>query len=386
MRSFAGFLIKEFYHIIRDSRSLLILFGMPAVQLVLFGYAVRNELTQARFAVVDPSRDVVTTQLVHKLSSSRFLQFTGYLNSVNDIHEAFKSGRVKEVIVLDRHFARKMKDGKPVNIQLIADASDPNMGRMITGQIRGVIQQFQKSIPIAAGVKTLNSASLHSQRPPGEAGAVRIEIQDRMLYNPDLRSVNLFVPGIIAVILMLISALMTSITITREKETGTMEILLASPLRPGQIIAGKVLPYLFLSFINVLIVLGLALVIFQIPFRGSMLLFLAESTLFALTALSLGLLISAVCDSQQTAMMLALGGLLLPTILLSGFIFPVTSMPWPLQWLSTVIPARWFLVIVRGIMLKGVGLAVLWKETVILAGMTLVFLLVSIRKFKVRLD
>ncbi|HKI45300.1 MAG TPA: ABC transporter permease [Balneolales bacterium] len=369
MRSFRGFVIKEFYHIIRDYRSLLILFGMPAVQLILFGYAIRNELTQAKFAVVDPSHDVVTTELVNKMSSSHYLQFDGYLKSENDIHEAFKAGEIKEVVVFDRQFAHKLTHDGVADIQLIADATDPNMGRMITGQIMGIIQQFQ--ISGTAG---------------GTPGRIQITPKERMLYNPDLRSVNLFVPGLIAVILMLISALMTSITITREKETGTMEILLASPLRPMQIIIGKVLPYFFLAFLDVVIVLGLALVIFHIPFRGSVALFLGESGLFALTALSLGLLISSVADSQQTAMMMALGGLLLPTILLSGFIFPVSSMPWPLQWLSAIIPARWFLVIVRGIMLKGVGLAIIWKETAILAGMTLVFLFVSIRKFKVRLD
>lgn len=371
MRSFRGFVIKEFYHIIRDYRSLMILFGMPAVQLILFGFAIRNELTMAPFAVIDPSHDVVSTELIHKLSASKYLEFKGYLNNEQDIQQAFQSGRVKEVVMFDRQFAHKLQHDHTAGIQLIADASDPNMGRMITGQITGIIMQFQQT--------RLNSGA------GGMPASINISTDDRMLYNPDLRSVNLFVPGLIAVILMLVSALMTSITITREKETGTMEILLASPLRPIQIIVGKVLPYLFLSFINVLVVLVLALVIFQVPFVGSLWLFLGESTLFALTALSLGLFISSVADNQQTAMMMALGGLLLPTILLSGFIFPVSSMPWLLQWLSAIIPARWFLVIVRGIMLKGVGLMVLWKETTILTGMMLFFLFVSIKRFKIRL-
>ena len=384
MKSFIGFVTKEFYHIVRDYRSLMILFGMPAVQLILFGYAIRNELTKAQFAVLDPSRDVMTTELVQKMAASRYLQFDGYLKSEDDIHNAFQAGNIKEVVVFDRKFAQKLTHDGVADVQLIADATDPNMGRMITGQIMGVIQQFQLS-RVSGGAHINTALESHSSA-GGMPGAVQINTKERMLYNPDLRSVNLFVPGLIAVILMLISALMTSITITREKETGTMEILLASPLKPRQIIIGKVLPYFLLAFLDVIIVLGLALLIFHIPFRGSVTLFLGESGLFALTALSLGLLISSVADNQQTAMMMALGGLLLPTILLSGFIFPVSSMPWPLQWLSAIIPARWFLVIVRGIMLKGVGIGILWKETTILVGMTLIFLMISIKKFKVRLD
>jgi ABC-2 type transport system permease protein len=207
-----------------------------------------------------------------------------------------------------------------------------------------------------------------------------------MLFNPQLESVNLFVPGLIAVILMLISALMTSISITREKEMGNMEILLVSPLRPAQIIIGKVLPYLVLSFVNVLTVLALAHWVFNVPFRGSYSLFLAESLLFIFTALALGVFISAKASDQQTAMMASLAGLLLPTVLLSGFIFPISSMPVVLQWFSTLIPARWFLVIVRSIMLKDSSLLLLWRETLIILVMTLGFVVLSIKNFKVRLE
>ena len=368
MRSFIGFVIKEFYHIIRDYRSLIILFAIPAVDLVLFGYTVRNELTRAPFAVVDPSRDQVTTEIVQKLASSHYLEFEGYLKNESDIDPAFKAGKIKEVVVFDRKFAHKLTHNRSAGIQLIADASNPNMGALITAQISGLVQQFQAT---------------HASGPPA---GTPINIRSRLLYNPDLRSVYLFVPGLIAVILMLISALMTSITIAREKETGSMEILLASPLRPIQIIIGKVVPYFFLAFIDVLIVIIIALSIFNVPFRGSVTLFLCEAGLFELTALSLGLLISSWSESQQTAMMTAQGITLMPTFILSGLIFPISSMPRPLQWLSTIIPARWFLVIVRGIMLKGIGIEVLWKETAILAGMAFLFLFLSLRAFKVRLD
>jgi len=207
-----------------------------------------------------------------------------------------------------------------------------------------------------------------------------------MMFNPGLKSVYLFVPGLMALILMLVSALMTSISITREKESGTMEVLLVSSLRPIQIIVGKVVPYFLLSFINVVSILVIASLVFGVPCRGSVVLLMAESLLFIITALSLGMFISTITGSQQVAMMISLGGLLLPTILLSGFIFPVASMPLPLQVISNVIPAKWYLIIVRAIMLKGASFAVLWQETLVLAVMTVVLIGASLRNFSERLQ
>jgi drug efflux transport system permease protein len=207
-----------------------------------------------------------------------------------------------------------------------------------------------------------------------------------MRYNPELKSAYLFVPGLIALILMLVCALMTSITITREKELGTMEVLLVSPLRPMTIVVGKVLPYVALSLLNLATILGLARLAFDVPIRGSLLLLLAECLLFILCALSLGVLISSLASTQQTAMMVSLAGLLLPTVILSGFIFPISSMPEPLQMVSHGVPAKWFLQIARGIMIKGLGLADLVKPTAIIAGMTGFFLLVAVRSFRERLE
>jgi len=203
----------------------------------------------------------------------------------------------------------------------------------------------------------------------------------RMRYNPELKSVHLFVPGLIALILMLVCALMTSITITREKEVGTMEVLLVSPLKPVQIIVGKVIPYLVISLAIVSVVLALAHFVFQVPLRGSLVLLMLECLLFITCALSLGILISTRSNSQQTAMMVSLAGLLLPTVILSGFIFPVASMPPALQMVSHIVPAKWFLIIVRGIMIKGVSFVDIWQETLVLAGMTLFFLAVSVKNF-----
>jgi ABC-2 type transport system permease protein len=207
-----------------------------------------------------------------------------------------------------------------------------------------------------------------------------------MLYNPELKSVFNFVPGVMTVILMLVSAMMTSISITREKELGTMEILLVSPLKPFQVILGKVFPYIFLSIINAIVIVSMGYFIFGMPINGNIFLLAFESILFIITALSLGILISTVSNTQQTAMMISLMGLMLPVIILSGFIFPIASMPLPMQVISNIIPAKWFIIIVKSIMLKGVGLEYVFKETLILVGMTLLFIGLSIKKYKTRLE
>lgn len=211
-------------------------------------------------------------------------------------------------------------------------------------------------------------------------------MQTRMLYNAELKSVFNFVPGVMTVILMLVSAMMTSISITKEKELGTMEVLLVSPLKPFQVIIGKVFPYVFLSIINAVVIVSMGYFIFGMPIRGSLFLLAFESILFIITALSLGILISTVSNSQQTAMMLSLMGLMLPVIILSGFIFPISSMPLPMQIMSNIIPAKWFIIIVKSIMLKGVGISYIIKETLILTLMTLIFIGLSIKNYKTRLE
>jgi ABC-2 type transport system permease protein len=213
-----------------------------------------------------------------------------------------------------------------------------------------------------------------------------IQTEIKMLYNPSMKSVYMFVPGVMTIILMLVSAMMTSIAITKEKELGTMEILLVSPLKPTLIVVGKVVPYLLLAFINALVILALGKFMFGMPINGSVTLLLAICTLFVITALSLGILISTITDSQQVALMFSLMGLMLPTIILSGFLFPIENMPVPLQMISHIIPAKWFIIILKNVMLKGVGWAYIWKETLILIGMTLFFIVVSVRNFKIRLE
>ncbi len=368
MRSFRGFLLKEFYHIFRDRRTAAILFGMPLVQLLLFGFAIRNEISDIKIGLYDRSHDVVTKEIIDKFVSSGTFVITRELHTSEDIEEAFKSGSITEAIVFEPGFAdRLQRDGK-ATVQVITDGSNPNLSKIVAGYTASVLQDY---------------GSAYGNRTGTQAGVVPVPL---MMFNPELKSVNLFVPGLMALILMLVSALMTSISITKEKESGTMEVLLVSSLRPVEIIVGKVVPYFLLSFINVLTVLALASFVFGVPCKGSLILLILESLLFIVTALSLGIFISSITGSQQVAMMISLAGLLLPTILLSGFIFPVSSMPLPLRVISNVIPAKWYLIIVRSIMLKGAGFSYIWKETLVLVMMTIILITASVKKFKVRLQ
>jgi ABC-2 type transport system permease protein len=369
MKTLIQFVKKEIYHIFRDPRTLLVLFGMPLIQLILFGFAIRTEVNNAEVAVLDKSKDDVTIEIINKLNASNYISLVEELRNESEIKKVFEAGKAKQVIVFEQDFAKNLISEREASVQLINDASNPNEASLINTYISQIINDYQKDL-IKSGI----------------SGKLLIQPKVLMLYNPQLESVYMFVPGLIAMILMLVSALMTSIAITKEKELGTMEVLLISPLKPAVIIIGKVIPYIVLAFINAISVLVLSILVFGVPFEGSLILFLGVTTLFILNALSLGILISTIAVTQQVAMMAALAGLLMPTVLLSGFIFPVENMPYFLQLISHVIPAKWFLIILKGIMLKGLGIEYLWKEILIIAGMMIVFLTISVKKFKIRLD
>jgi len=366
MKRFWGFVVKEFLHIFRDYRTLLILFGMPVVQLVLFGFVITNEIKDARIAVLDLSKDETTRQITEKITSSGYFLLDRNLNSFDEIEGAFREGEIRLVVVFEPGFSSRLEKERVAHVQLIGDASDPNTANILINYASGILNNYLLS---------MNSDVI----------PLKIIPETRMMYNQELKGVFMFVPGLMAMLLMLISALMTSLSITREKELGTMELLLASPLRPMQIIIGKVFPYVFLAFINACIIILLGWAVFGVPVRGSVGLLLFESLLFISMALSLGILISCLTNSQQLAMMISLVALMLPTILLSGFIFPVENMPKILQWLCHIMPPMYFITIIKSIMLKGNNLFFIWKETLILFGFTLFFIVLSIKKFNIRL-
>ncbi len=365
---FWGFAKKEFRHIFRDKRTLLIIFGMPIAELLIFGYVITNEIKDANIAIFDKSGDYLSKKLTAKLGSSGYFIPTTYLYSENEIEPVLRSGKAKMVVVYEPEFAKRfLKEGN-ASLQIITDASEPNTASLLANYAWAITNSFAAE----NGVKGFTASP--------------IDIRVRMLYNPDLKAVFMFVPGTMAIILMLLTAMMTSISIAKEKELGTMEILLVSPLKPSHIVLGKVLPYVGLAFINALVILLLGYTVFGLPMRGHIFLLLLVNLLFILLALSLGILISTVSKTQQVAMFLSMIGLMLPTILLSGFIFPIENMPLILQWLSAIMPPRWFISAIKTIMIKGEGIFYVWKEVLIMLGMTIFFLTLSIKKFKVRLS
>ena len=368
MKRFKGFVKKEFYHIFRDKRSLFILFGMPIAQILLFGFAITNEINKVDIAILDHSKDAVTGEIINKIAASKHFSIDQMISHEAAIPSVFKKGKVKAVLSFEKDFGKNLIKDHKAHVQIITDATDPNTANTINNYSNAILQHY---------LKELNTDI---------SNPYQIIPQTRMLYNPELKSVYMFVPGVMTVILMLVSAMMTSISITREKELGTMEILLVSPLKSYQVIIGKVFPYIFLSIINAIVIVLLSIFIFNMPIQGSLVLLGLESVLFIVTSLALGILISTISETQQTAMMISLMGLMLPVILLSGFIFPISSMPIPLQMISHAIPAKWFIIILKAIMLKGVGLQFIWKETLILLGMTVFFIVVSVKKYRIRLE
>ena len=368
MNQLLGFVKKEFTHIFRDPRTMVILFGIPIIQLMLFGYVITTEIKDARIAILDHSNDNVTREIKNKILSSGYFRLEANLIQENEIDPIFRKGDVKEVIVFEKGFAENLEREGKANIQVIADASDPNTAQMIFNYTNGIIQDYTK------------------KKFAGFANPLQIKSEVRMLYNENMVGAFMYVPGTMALILMLISAMMTSITIAREKEMGTMEILLVSPLKATHIILGKVAPYLLLSLIDAFVVVFLGNVVFGVPIRGSLFVMPFLLILYISMALSLGILISTVANSQQVALFISGFALMLPTILLSGFIFPIENMPVPLQVLSNFMPPRWFIDAIKQVMLKGNGFAYIWPNVLILSAMTLIFLGLSVKKFRLRLE
>jgi len=367
MTALMGLLRKEGYHILRDRRTLTVLIVLPVLQVVLFGYAIRTDVRDVRLAIVDPAPDYATVALRARFAGGGIFNTVAVVPRVDDLQPLFQSGRAQEALVFEPEFASNLAAGVPARILVLTDATEPNTGSVLQAYALSVIGDYQRSL--------------------GGAGRrLTIVPESRMRFNPTRESSNLFVPGLMAFVLTVISSLMTAITLTREKETGTMETLLVSPLRPWQIIVGKVAPYLAIGFVSVLAIIIEGRLVFGVPLRGSLVLLLAEGLLFILVSLALGILISARTSSQRVAMLGALVGTMLPNMLLSGFIFPIESMPAALQWVSYIVPGRWFVLIARAIMLKGVGIAYLWQETAILAGMAAFLLAASTASFKNRLE
>ena len=366
MKQFYSFIKKEFQQIFRDKRTLLILLVMPIVLVIILGYAINTELNDVRVAVFDPSKDEATRKITERFQASKYFSVTDVLSEKSAINEIFKEGNIDLVIVFPENFSAELQDGQAA-IQLIADGTDPNKAYMLTGYAQGVLSSCQLELLKQYGIP------------------VQIQTETRMLYNPQSKSAYNFVPGVMGLILTLISAMMTSVSIVREKEMGTMEVLLASPMKPFQIILSKMTPYFVLSITNLITILLLAVFVMGVPIRGSLFWLAVVSVLFIVVALSLGLLISTLVDKQMSSLLVSGIGLMMPVLVFSGLIFPIENIPVVLRWISDIIPARWYIEIVRKIMIEGVGVQFFIKELCIIVVMALVLITIAWKKFKVRL-
>lgn len=367
MKQLFIFVRKEFRHILRDYRSMMVLLGLPIVQLLIFGFAITNETRNSSIAILDNAKDETTQKIITKFESSRYFDIDRTLTTNDQIETAFKTGKIKLAVVFQSNFQNELSHTNKAQVQIIADATDPNQATTLVNYASSIIIDFQ------------NDLNETNKLP------YTVNTEMRMLYNPELKGAYSSVPGVMGMILLLISTMMTSISIVKEKELGTMEILLVSPMKPLLVILSKVIPYFVVSLVNIATILLLSVFVLGMPIQGSLFLLIAVTILYLLCALSLGLLISTVTESQLAAMLVSLLGLMLPVVMLSGYAFPVTNMPIVLQALSNIVPAKWYIILVKSVMIKGLGVSAIWKETLILSGMTLLFLFVSLKRFKIRL-
>ncbi len=351
MKLFISFVIKEAKHILRDKRTMLILFGMPVAMMLLFGFAITTDVKNVRTVVVTSHMDFQTQKAVEKLSQSEYFTIDRTVATPQVAEKLIRRQQADMAVVFASDFSKKSE------MQLIVDGSDPNMAQQWTNYAQGVLANMQGGI-----------------------------INTKMLYNPQMKSAYNFVPAIMGMLLMLICAMMTSISIVREKERGTMEVLLVSPVRPIMVIIAKAVPYLVLAFVILIVILLMAHYVLSVPLAGSLFWIIAVSIIYILLALSLGLLISNVAKTQFVALLISAMVLLMPVVMLSGMMFPVESMPQVLQWIAAIIPPRYYIDAMRKLMIMGVGIGEVGKEVVILVSMTAILLTIALKKFNVRLE
>lgn len=367
MKELLVFICKEFYHVFRDRRTLLIMFGLPLAQILLFGYALTSEVKNATVLVIDNAKDAHSQKLINKLKAATY--FTIYEKQISyaQLEPEFKKGDIKAAVIFPPRFGSDLISVGNAQIQVLADGAEPNTARMLIHYITAITMDYQQDLN------------------PNNHNGLLIIPEVRMLYNEEGNGSINFVPGVLALILMIVCTALTSVAVVREKELGTMEILLVSPFKPVMVLVAKAIPYLVLSLANFAFILLLSIYILHVPILGNLFLLFGVTFLFIIACLSFGLLISNFTSSQQAALLISMMGMMLPTIIFTGFIFPLENMPLFFQWLSNIVPARWYYKAVKSIMLKGLGFQYIWKECLVLFSMSVVLLAITIKNFKIRL-
>ena len=368
MKQLLSFIRKEFYHILRDKTTMMILLLMPIIQIILFGFALTTEVKDTQVAVLVPTNDEASSRIIDKLNASAYFDVVARIHTTDEIQPVFRDGKVKLVVVFEDHFGEKLRHNGTAHIQLLADATDPNAATSFTFYASNIINSYQQELMGANN------------------NPYQITPEVKMLFNPQMKSSFNFVPGVLGMIMLLICAMMTSIAIVREKEMGTMEILLVSPMKPIYIILSKITPYFVLSCVNFATIMLLSVFVLGVPIAGSFMSLVAVSLLYIFVSLSFGLLVSTITHSQQAAMLVSGMGLMIPVMLLSGMMFPIENMPLPLQFLSNIVPAKWYIRAVKAIMIEGLGITSVLKDVGVLCLMGVVLVTISLKKFKVRLE
>jgi len=368
MKQLLSFIRKEFYHILRDKTTMMILLLMPIIQIILFGFALTTEVKDTQVAVLVPTNDETSSRIIDKLNASAYFDVVARIHTTDEIQPVFRDAKAKLVVVFEDHFGEKLRHNGTAHIQLLADATDPNAATSFTFYASNIINSYQQEL-------------MGENKNP-----YQITPEVKMLFNPQMKSSFNFVPGVLGMIMLLICAMMTSIAIVREKEMGTMEILLVSPMKPIYIILSKITPYFVLSCVNFATIMLLSVFVLGVPIAGSFMSLVAVSLLYIFVSLSFGLLVSTITHSQQAAMLVSGMGLMIPVMLLSGMMFPIENMPLPLQFISNIVPAKWYIRAVKAIMIEGLGITSVLKEVGVLCLMGIVLVTISLKKFKVRLE
>ena len=375
LRRLAAVARKESIHVIRDWRSLTLALAIPLIMILLYGYALTLDLRQVPTVVWDQSRTVQSRELLSLFQGSPYFSLVGYHDSYGDLQRDIDRGRAMVAIIIPGDFADKVQSGKHVKIQVIVDGSDANTSRLATGYATTIGMVYARTV----GSERMEIKGKGKLNPP-------VELVQRSWYNPDLRSQNVLIPGIIALVMIVVAAMLTSVTVAREWETGTMEQLISTPLRGPELIVGKVIPYFFIGMADVAMAVAMGKWIFNVPVVGNAGLLFAMAALFLTGALFFGLTLSIVMKSQTLASQAAIMAGFLPTLLLSGFVFAIENMPLPLQIITYIVPARYFIAILRGIYLKGIGLEILWADALFLVVYSLIMITIANRKFRFKLE
>ncbi len=367
---------KEYLHLVRDPRSLAIMFLLPVLMLVLFGYAVSFDVKNIPTAVYDQSRSAASRDLAGRFFNSGYFRLVENLTSDSQFADRLDRGLAKVIINIPNDFEKKIAAGRAADLQILVDGADPTYASSALSYVGGIMQTYQQGLIEAQIRKRGAAASVN----------LPLDLVSRVWYNQTLRSINFFVPGLIVVILMQMSAVLTSLTIVSEKEQGTMEALVVSPIRKNELMLGKILPYVLVAFCDIVVVTSLGVFLFGVPLKGSLAFMLVSSFVFLTGAMSLGLLISSNARTSQEAMQISIMATMLPGLLLSGFVFPIENMPWVLQGITYIIPARYYLDIMRSIFLKGTGLAYLWADFSLMLVLSVALMAASVRRFRKRID